>query len=413
SPITATSHHPPFTSHVTATNHHSLVTNHNHQSPSTSRRSGHQQRETKDGMNARLDLAELGIKPELFARQEEDKTTLPLAGYALTNAKNSSFVKPYPTSGYHKGGKIMWSRMLSVDVSLRKMYEDDQDKNDDGKTASNNDSDDFVHLNFSTHDEESFDPIVRTPSHDDKTNDEDNDEDSDGMNVEGGEGENEEDDADEIYRNVNINLEGRDIQMADVQTTQVIEDTHVTLTLINPDGQQQSLCVDVSVSTDVEPPLLSVSTLPSPTISIIPRVQQTLAPSPVNVPSSSLQDLPNFGLLLGFDHRIKTLETNFSKFMQTNQFVEAVSSILGVVDNYIDHRINEAVKVAVRLQSDRLQDEVTLKRRRDDKDKDEEPSAGSNWGSKRRRDGKESESTSALTKKTSKTSGKSIKGSKS
>nr|GEV93850.1 hypothetical protein [Tanacetum cinerariifolium] len=37
--------------------------------------------QTKDGMNARLDLAELGIKPELFARQEEDKTTLPPAGH--------------------------------------------------------------------------------------------------------------------------------------------------------------------------------------------------------------------------------------------------------------------------------------------------------------------------------------------
>nr|GEZ80113.1 hypothetical protein [Tanacetum cinerariifolium] len=36
---------------------------------------------TKHGMNARLDLAELGIKPELFARQEEDKTTLPPAGH--------------------------------------------------------------------------------------------------------------------------------------------------------------------------------------------------------------------------------------------------------------------------------------------------------------------------------------------
>nr|GEY41606.1 hypothetical protein [Tanacetum cinerariifolium] len=34
---------------------------------------------TKDGMNARLDLAELGIKPYLFARQE-DETTLPPAG---------------------------------------------------------------------------------------------------------------------------------------------------------------------------------------------------------------------------------------------------------------------------------------------------------------------------------------------
>nr|GFA84484.1 hypothetical protein [Tanacetum cinerariifolium] len=37
-------------------------------------------------------------------------------------------------------------------------------------------------------------------------------------------------------------------------------------------------------------------------------------------------------------------------------------------------------------------DTVTLKRRRDDADKDEEPSAGSNRGSKRRREGKEPES---------------------
>nr|GFB22682.1 hypothetical protein [Tanacetum cinerariifolium] len=44
----------------------------------------------------------------------------------------------------------------------------------------------------STHDdedkeEESFDPIVQTPSHEEKTDDEDNDEDSHGMNVEGDE----------------------------------------------------------------------------------------------------------------------------------------------------------------------------------------------------------------------------------
>nr|GFA68210.1 hypothetical protein [Tanacetum cinerariifolium] len=35
---------------------------------------------TKDGMSARLDLAKLGIKLELFVRQEEDKTTLPPVG---------------------------------------------------------------------------------------------------------------------------------------------------------------------------------------------------------------------------------------------------------------------------------------------------------------------------------------------
>ncbi|GJR72740.1 putative transposon, En/Spm-like protein [Tanacetum coccineum] len=46
---------------------------------------------TKDGVNARLDLAELGVKPELFAMQEEDKTTLPPAGYTLTNAEKDIF----------------------------------------------------------------------------------------------------------------------------------------------------------------------------------------------------------------------------------------------------------------------------------------------------------------------------------
>ncbi|GJU61408.1 retrovirus-related pol polyprotein from transposon TNT 1-94, partial [Tanacetum coccineum] len=48
-------------------------------------------RKTKDGVNARLDLAELGVKPELFSMQEEDKTTLPPAGYTLTNAEKDIF----------------------------------------------------------------------------------------------------------------------------------------------------------------------------------------------------------------------------------------------------------------------------------------------------------------------------------
>ncbi|GJR76560.1 putative transposon, En/Spm-like protein [Tanacetum coccineum] len=46
---------------------------------------------TKDGVNTRLDLLELGIKPELFARQDEEKTTLPPAGYTLTNAEKDIF----------------------------------------------------------------------------------------------------------------------------------------------------------------------------------------------------------------------------------------------------------------------------------------------------------------------------------
>ncbi|GKC62646.1 hypothetical protein Tco_1095244 [Tanacetum coccineum] len=58
-------------------------------------------------------------------------------------------------------------------------------------------------------------------------------------------------------------------------------------------------------------------------------------------------------------------------------------------------------------------DTVSFKRHRDDEDKDEEPSAGSNRGSKRIRAGKEPESTSPQKENTSKIIGKSTEGSKS
>ncbi|GKF29908.1 hypothetical protein Tco_0096250, partial [Tanacetum coccineum] len=61
-----------------------------------------QNEKTKDGLNARLDMAELGVKLELFVMQDEDKTTLPLAGYTLTNAEKTYFVKRYTTSRYQK-----------------------------------------------------------------------------------------------------------------------------------------------------------------------------------------------------------------------------------------------------------------------------------------------------------------------
>nr|GEX68777.1 copia protein [Tanacetum cinerariifolium] len=87
-----------------------------------------------------------------------------------------------------------------------------------------------------TRDEESFDPILKTPKN---TNDKGNGEENLGLNVGREEGQDEEDDEDKLYRDVNINLEGRGVQMANVYTTQEFEDSHVTLTLVNPDGQQQ------------------------------------------------------------------------------------------------------------------------------------------------------------------------------
>ncbi|GKB56117.1 hypothetical protein Tco_0912303 [Tanacetum coccineum] len=115
---------------------------------------------------------------------------------------------------------------------------------------------------------------------------------------------------------------------------------------------------DVLVTTIAEPPLLSARTFPPPPTPLITHLQQTPVPRPATVPSSLLQDLPNFGSLFGFDHRLKSLETDFSEFKKTNQFAEAISSILGIVDAYLVNKMHEAVKTDVQLQSERLKDEA-------------------------------------------------------
>nr|GEU75919.1 hypothetical protein [Tanacetum cinerariifolium] len=87
------------------------------------------------------------------------------------------------------------------------------------------------------------------------------------------------------------------------------------------------------------------------------------------------------------------------------------------------HRSNEQMNLYKALveayESDKIildtyGDTVMLKRRPDDDaDKDEEPFAGSDRGSKRRREGKEPESASAPKEKATRSAGKSIQGSKS
>ncbi|GKD20344.1 hypothetical protein Tco_1222047 [Tanacetum coccineum] len=170
---------------------------------------------------------------------------------------------------------------------------------------------------------------------------------------------NEEDKRNELYRDLNVKLEGRDVEMTDdqptnVQTTQVTKDTHVIITPVIPEGQKQN----VPVTTIAEPPLVFTINLPPPPTPLITYMQQTLVPTPTTILSSSLQDLPNFGSLFGFDHRLKTLETKFSDFKQTNQFTDVVSSILGIVDAYLANKMHEAVKTVVQLQLDKLRDEA-------------------------------------------------------
>nr|GEY74875.1 hypothetical protein [Tanacetum cinerariifolium] len=349
-----------------------------------------------------------------------------------------------------------------------KQDDDDQDDNNDDQDA-DNDDDDFVHPKLSTHDEEakdeeSFDLIVQTLSQVENADDKSNDDASHDMNVGGEEGLDAEDDDKELYRDVNINLKGQDVQMTDsllVSSQFVTSMFNPTLDIGIDSLFESTHMVNALVSTTVVPLLVTAPTLPPPFIPIMSQVQQVPAPTPTTTSSSLLQDLINFGSLFGFDHHLKTLEANFSKFMQTNQFARAVSSIPAQAKNedflnkldeniqkIIKEQVNEQVKTSYvvaaglselelkKILIDKMEsnksihrsneqrnlykalvdayecdkiildtygDTVTLKRRRDDADKDEEPYVGSDQGSKRRREGKEPESTSAPKEKAYKT----------
>ncbi|GJT06858.1 hypothetical protein Tco_0841320 [Tanacetum coccineum] len=386
------------------------------------------------GLEALSDIA-LTEAEQMKLAIERSKTQLHSSQPSGSGAHEGTGVSPgVPDAPTYQSDdeEISWKSSAEDDDDEVNVSEHEDD-NDDERTESDNDGDDFVHPKFSTHneeegEEESFDPRVQTPSHVESTDDEDDDEEVQGVNIEGEEmdeeANNEEDEGNELYRDLNVNLEGRDVEMTDDQPTNV----------------------------------------------------QTTQSSSVHLAS------------------LKTLETDFSEFKQTNQFAKSVSSIPGIVDAYLANKMNEAVKTDVQLQSNRLRDETQAEnedfldklddnikkiiknqvkeqvkaqvskilpkiektvneqlkaeimtrsstesktslalaanlselelkniliekmegnKRRDDEDKDEEPSFGSNRGSKRRRARKEPESTSAPKEKTSRTTGKSTDGSKS
>ncbi|GKD79940.1 hypothetical protein Tco_1342561, partial [Tanacetum coccineum] len=168
------------------------------------------------------------------------------------------------------------------------------------------------------------------------------------------------------YRDVNVHLERRDAEMIDAPQTNV-QGFISNMLNPNPDTGADSILnmnteattlVDVPVTTNVEMPPSFGTTLPPPPIPLFQPQQQTPVPTPTIVPSTSLQNLPTFGSLFKFEDRVKALEDGFLEFKQTNQFDAAVSLIPGIVDTYLSYKMNEAIKTAVHLQSDKLRSEA-------------------------------------------------------
>ncbi|GJV38260.1 hypothetical protein Tco_1410737 [Tanacetum coccineum] len=209
-------------------------------------------------------------------------------------------------------------------------HDDDKkadDDDDEELTESDNDGDDFVHPKLTTHDDE----IIHEKDTDEDDSSAKSDKDA----------KDEQDQGNEAVKDTNTDLDGRDKVMTDV------EDTHVTLTPVNPDGQQQSSSVssgfvsnmlnpnqdtgvddifrqhteatsliDTSVAAIMEPSFTAQINRPPTPHPIVIQTQQPPIMTPATTTSSLLQNLPNFASLFGFDHRLKALEDNFSEFRQ-------------------------------------------------------------------------------------------------
>nr|GEU64668.1 hypothetical protein [Tanacetum cinerariifolium] len=188
------------------------------------------------------------------------------------------------------------------------------------------------------------------------------------MNVGKEEGQDEEDEEDELYKDVNINL-GRGIQMGDVHMTQEFEDSHVTLTPVNPDGQQQSSSVSSQFVTKNDEFLKTIDENMQKIIK--EQVKEQVKTS--YAIAADLSDMELRKILIEKMEGNKSIHRSNEQRNLYKALVEAYESDKIILDTYGDT--------------------VMFKRRRDDDtDKDEESSARSDRGSKRGREGKEPES---------------------
>nr|GFD16073.1 hypothetical protein [Tanacetum cinerariifolium] len=191
--------------------------------------------------------------------------------------------------------------------------------------------DDFVHLNLSTYnadDQEEGNDEEKANDDDEILDEEDNQEDEDKSMGR----EQEDEEVEELYGDLNINMDRRDAKMTDSQINQQTEEVHMTLTtelpsvqkqsssvssdlvakFINPDPDtciasilnsnvQSDIPINVSVSVTTVTPT-SDTTIPQPPIPII-QPQQKTHNSTTTTPilTTSLPEIPNFSSLFKFE----------------------------------------------------------------------------------------------------------------
>nr|GFB74261.1 hypothetical protein [Tanacetum cinerariifolium] len=191
--------------------------------------------------------------------------------------------------------EISWNSSDDEDVDDQTKGRDDNDgEKTDESDADDDDQDDAEKDNDDDDDEEEISKIdeqeaiesgegddEETKSDGENSEDDGNSEEDQGLRISEEESIHEEEEANELYRDVDIN-KGRGLQVS-----QDIEDSHVTLTPIHSDGQQESSStssfvtsllnsiIDPGMESIFMTALSSVAPLPSPTSTMTPSIITT------------------------------------------------------------------------------------------------------------------------------------------
>ncbi|GJV45287.1 hypothetical protein Tco_1429823 [Tanacetum coccineum] len=126
--------------------------------------------------------------------------------------------------------------------------------------------------------------------------------------------------------------------------------------VLNQNIQSDTL-IDIPVTTATKTPSSDITTY-QPSSLNIHSLQTPVTTTSTTFPTTTLLEIPNFAYLFGFNQRVTTLESELSMLKQSNPFAESISSIPGIVDKYLATKMKEAVDVAVQLKSDKLREEA-------------------------------------------------------
>nr|GEZ69723.1 hypothetical protein [Tanacetum cinerariifolium] len=240
----------------------------------------------------------------------------------------------------------------------------DDEEGDEGNDSEEGEEDDDDDEDRNGDERDNDDEVAK---HDDK------DDTKESGNV-GEEGESDEEDDDEETRDdesfdpipqtseiMRMKVMVRRIKGRGIQATLDVEDSYVTLTPVHLDGQQESSSVSshfvtimlnppsdvgmesifATASSSVAPLQTSTPIMTPYTISTITTISHAPIP-PTTIPSKVLQHLPTFDSVFCFEDILKSLEANFSEYIQTNSFAEVVSNISGIVHQYMNQQTTEA-----------------------------------------------------------------------